>query len=44
MVGKSFTQKIVIRIHEMYVGRAMIGSVINRNACTALAPSTRAAS
>jgi hypothetical protein len=44
MVGKSFTQKIVIRIQLMYVGRVRFGSVILVNCCHPLAPSTLEAS
>src|SRR5215212_5456664 len=44
MVGKSLTQKMVIKIHEMYVEREMIGNVIWVNCCHAVAPSIRAAS
>src|SRR6478735_9323950 len=44
MVGKSLTQKIVIRSQEMYVDRAMSGRVIWLNCWKRVAPSMLAAS
>src|SRR6266702_2229960 len=44
MLGKSFTQKIVIRIQLTYVERAMLGSVIMVSCCHLLAPSMLEAS
>src|SRR5690349_15223249 len=44
MVGKSLTQKIVIRIQEMYVDRAISGRVIWLNCWKRVAPSMLAAS
>ena len=44
IVGKSFTQKIVIRIQLMYVEREIIGNVMSVSSFHRLAPSTLAAS